>query len=157
MTCSFTYDKRQVIQALRYHFVSRLEIRLLIIAVNIFAIGALLAYTFVRISPFAFLLSSCLWLVLMVALWWLLPWLVYRQTQAFQRAFTMQFSENGFELQHGESGNRWTWDRLSKWSETPLFFHLYFDPRSFWLVPKDALTDTDRLQLRGWLRNHVKA
>ena len=76
MRCSFAYDKKQVIQALRYHFVSRLEIRLLIIAVNVFALGSLLAYVWVKISPFAFLLSSCLWLLLMIVIWWGKPWLV---------------------------------------------------------------------------------
>ena len=157
MRCSFAYDKKQVIQALRYHFVSRLEIRLLIIAVNLFALGSLLAYVWVKISPFAFLLSSCLWLLLMIVIWWGMPWLVYRQTRAFQHAFTMQFHEAGFELEHEGRGKTWNWEQLHRWTETPHFFHLYFDPRSFWLVPKEDLSDEDRLQLRGWLRSGVKA
>ncbi|MFO0002656.1 MAG: YcxB family protein, partial [bacterium] len=64
-------------QALRYHFISRLEIRLLIIAVNVFAIGSVVLYALKQVTPFAFLLSSCLWLVLMIAIWWFLPWMVY--------------------------------------------------------------------------------
>ena len=142
-------------QALRYHFISRLEIRLLIIAVNVFAIGSVVLYALGRVTPFAFLLSSCLWLVLMIALWWLLPWLVYRQTRAFQREFEMTFDTNGFELLHEGKGNGWRWTSLARWRETPFFFHLYFDARSFWLVPKDALIDDDRIQLREWLRDFV--
>jgi len=46
---------------------------------------------------------------------------------------------------------------LHRWTETPHFFHLYFDPRSFWLVPKEDLSDEVRLQLRGWLRSGVKS
>lgn len=157
MTCSFAYDKKQVIQALRFHFISRIEIRLLIIAVNVFAIGSLLAYLFIKISPFAFLLSSCLWLMLMIAIWWGMPWWVYQQTKAFQHDFTMHFRASGFELIHGGSGKSWNWDGLHRWTETPHFFHLYFDPRSFWLVPKEAMTDEDRLQLRDWLRATVNA
>jgi hypothetical protein len=38
MKVSFTYDKKQVLQALRYHFLSRKEIRLMIILVNVFAL-----------------------------------------------------------------------------------------------------------------------
>ena len=155
MTCSFAYDKKQVIQALRYHFVSRLEIRLLIIAVNVFALGSLLAYLLIKISPFAFLLSSCLWLLLMIVIWWGMPWLVYRQTQAFQHAFTMHFNQTGFELEHEGRGKSWTWAQLLRWTETPHFFYLYFDPRSFWLVPKEGLLDEDRLQLRSWLRSNL--
>lgn len=157
MTCSFTYDKKQVIQALRYHFVGRPEIRLLIIAVNVFAIGSLLAYVFVKISPFAFLLSSSLWLMLMIAIWWGMPLLVYRQTRAFQHEFTMQFSVVGFELHHDGQGKSWNWKSLHHFTETPHFFHLYFDARSFWLLPKAVLSDADRIQLRNWLRTCINA
>lgn len=157
MRLSFAYDKRQVMQALRYHFISRLEIRLLIIAVNVFAIGSVILYALDTVTPFAFLLSSCLWLVLMIALWWFLPWMVYRQTRAFQHDFDMAFSEDGFELSRAGKGNRWPWTDLQRWRETPFFFHLYFDERSFWLVPKDAMTDEDRLQLRQWLQAFVNA
>ena len=129
MTCSFAYDKKQVIQALRFNFISRTEIRLLIIAVNVFAIGSLLAYLFIKISPFAFLLSSCLWLMLMIAIWWGMPWLVYRQTKAFQHSFTMHFQESGFELEHEGRGKSWNWDGLYRWTGTPHVFHLYFDAR----------------------------
>jgi hypothetical protein len=155
MRISFAYDKRQVMQALRYHFISRLEIRLLIIAVNVFAIGSVVLYSLKQVTPFAFLLSSCLWLVLMIAIWWFLPWMVYRQTRAFQHHFEMGFSSTGFELNHEGKGNAWTWESLQRWKETPFFFHLYFDPRSFWLVPKAALPDEDRVQLRQWLNEFV--
>lgn len=155
MRISFAYEKGQVMQALRYHFISRLEIRLLIIAVNVFAVGAVVLYAMKLVSPFAFLLSSCLWLLLMIAIWWGMPWMVYRQTAAFTHAFDMEFDPTGFSLEQGGKGNRWNWASLHHWKETPLFFHLYFDPRSFWLVPKDALADEDRLQLRDWLRSQV--
>jgi hypothetical protein len=67
----------------------------------------------------------------------------------------MGFSSTGFELNHEGKGNAWTWESLQRWKETPFFFHLYFDPRSFWLVPKDALSDEDRVQLRQWLNEFV--
>jgi len=41
MTIQFGYDKGQVMQALRYHFISRPEIRIMIIVVNVFALGSL--------------------------------------------------------------------------------------------------------------------
>lgn len=156
MRIAFAYDKRRVMQALRYHFISRLELRLLIIAVNIFAIGSLVLYSSGKVNPTAFLLSSFLWLFLMVAIWWFLPWVVYKQTNAFQHEFEMEFSSSGFDLQHGGKGNAWTWTSLQGWKETPFFFHLYFDPRSFWLVPKDFMKDEERLQLRAWLREFVQ-
>ncbi|MBM3431401.1 MAG: YcxB family protein [Bacteroidetes bacterium] len=156
MRIAFAYDKRQVMQALRYHFISRLEIRLLIIAVNVFAVGSVVLYALGKVTPFAFLLSSCLWLVLTIALWWFLPWVVYRQTKAFQFDFEMQFSKSGVELFREGRGNAWQWQSLHSWRETPFFFHLYFTAQSFWLVPKEALEDAQRLQLRNWLREKVE-
>lgn len=156
MHIAFSYDKRQVLQGLRYHFISRLEIRLLIIAVNVFAVGSVVLYALSKVTPFAFLLSSCLWLLLMIALWWFLPWVVYRQTKAFQYDFEMEFSEGGFELSRDGKGNSWSWQSLRTWKETPFFFHLYFNAQSFWLVPKEALMDEQRLQLRSWLRENVE-
>ena len=41
MTIHFGYEKGQVIQALRYHFISRPEIRIMIILVNVFALASL--------------------------------------------------------------------------------------------------------------------
>ena len=38
MTIEFSYNKQQVLQALRYHFLGRPEIRIMIIVVNVFAL-----------------------------------------------------------------------------------------------------------------------
>ena len=51
MTISFSYDKKQVIQALRYHFLTRPEIRILLILVNVFAIGSAVLLYFKIIQP----------------------------------------------------------------------------------------------------------
>jgi ABC-type Mn2+/Zn2+ transport system permease subunit len=63
MTIQFGYDKGQVMQALRYHFISRPEIRIMIIVVNVFALGSLILYAMKTITPFAFLVGSLLWVV----------------------------------------------------------------------------------------------
>jgi hypothetical protein len=48
MTIHFTYEKSKVIQALRYHFITRPELRIMIIIVNVFALlSATLAYLLV--------------------------------------------------------------------------------------------------------------
>ena len=48
-----------------------------------------------------------------------------------------------FEPQHvfieNERGSRsWPWTAFSSMIESPYFFHLYFDSRSFFIIPKDA-------------------
>ena len=45
MIIYFGYEKRQVLQALRYHFITRPEIKILLIIVNVFTIlSAVLLY-----------------------------------------------------------------------------------------------------------------
>ncbi|HEX7754051.1 MAG TPA: YcxB family protein [Niabella sp.] len=145
MTIDFGYDKKQVIQALRYHFISKREIRIMIILVNVFAALALVLYALHKITPVAFLINSFLWLVLMISLWFVLPGFVYRKAETFKHRFTMYFNENDFTLEHSKGKRSWPYTALAGYKESPHFFHLYFDERSFLLVPKTAFRDMDEI------------
>jgi signal transduction histidine kinase len=157
MTIHFAYDKRQVLQALRYHFISRPEIRIMIILVNVFAMGSLLLYALSKITPLAFLTGSVLWMVLMISFWFILPMLVYKRNETFLHEFSMHFEQDGFSLQHERGSRSWPWSALSSFLESPHFFHLYFDKRSFFLVPKSGCRDKDEIyELRQLLKEKVK-
>lgn len=154
MTIEFDYNKKQVIQALRYHFISKMEIRIMIILVNVFAVIALALYAGGKITPTAFLLNSFLWVLIMVSLWFVLPGVVYRRAETFKHHFIMYFSDNDFTLEHEKGKRSWPYNALHSFRETPNFFHLYFDPRSFLLVPKDGFTTIDDISnLRQLLKN----
>lgn len=146
MTISFDYDKKQVIQALRYHFIAKKEIRIMIILVNAFAILSLVLYALGKITPTAFLTYSLLWIVLMACVWFILPSAVYRQAKTFQHAFTMYFNDADFTLEHERGKRSWPYTALHNFKETPHFFHLYFDAKSFLLVPKNAFRELETLQ-----------
>lgn len=156
MTVNFTYDKKQVLQALRYHFLSRKEIRLMIILVNVFALVSAALFYLKKVLPFAFLVSSFLWFVLMITFWFILPGIVYRKAATFKDHFTMKFENNGFSLGNERGSRNWEWKALSSYLETPNFFHLYFTSTSFFLVPKIAFTDDERSEMRDLLRTNVK-
>lgn len=157
MTVEFSYHKGQVLQALRYHFLSRREIRLMIILVNVFALSSAALFYFKKILPFAFLLGSFLWFVLMISFWFILPLTVYNRAATFKDHFIMKFEQEGFEVGNERGSRMWPWTAVSTFLETPNFIHLYFDSRSFFLVPKQAFRDTDELhQLRQLLLQKVK-
>lgn len=157
MTIYFAYDKRQVIQALRYHFISRPEIRIMLITVNVFAIGSIILYALGKITPLAFLVGSFLWIVLMVSFWFILPGAVYRRAVTFKHEFSMDFGEETFTLTHEKGAKTWQWTALKSYLESPHFFHLYFDSRSFFLVPKSGCKDTDEVfELRKLIKSKVK-
>jgi len=157
MIIHFSYDKSQVMQALRYHFISRREIRIMIILVNVFAIASFTLYFFHKISPYALLTGSVLWIVLMISFWFVMPSMVYKRAATFKDKFSMDFTEEGFTLGHERGSRTWPWKALSTFMETPNFFHLYFDSRSFFLIPKSGCKDKEEVaELRGLLRSKIK-
>jgi hypothetical protein len=158
MTVHFSYDKKQVLQALRYHFLSKKEIRIMIIVVNLFALMSAVLFYFKKILPLAFLVGSFLWFILMLCFWFVLPGLVYRKASTFQDHFTMNFEEDQFTVGNERGSRSWAWKELSNFIETPNFFHLYFDNRSFFLVPKQSFASSDEVhQMRGLLKEKIGA
>lgn len=156
MTIQFTYDKNQVLQALRYHFLSKKEIRLMIILVNVFALASAVLFYFKKILPLAFVVGSFLWFALMISFWFILPGMVYRRAATFRDHFTMNFDENSFSVGNERGSRVWNWTALSEFLETPYFFHLYFDSRSFFLVPKSAFASSDEVyQLRHLMQERI--
>lgn len=146
MTIHFGYEKAKVLQALRYHFISKPEIRTMIIVVNVFALASIALYAFKKVTPFAFLIGSLLWVVLMISFWFILPYIVYKRAETFKHNFNMDFGEEGFSLNHTNGGRSWEWRALSHFTESPHFFHLYFDSRSFILVPKSGFESLEQMQ-----------
>ncbi len=145
MTISFTYNKGQVLQALRYHFISRPEIRIMIIVVNVFALFAAALFYFKKVTPLALLTSSTLWFILMITFWFLLPAVVYRRSATFLDHFTMNFEQDLFSVGNERGHRSWPWKAVTFFKETPHFFHLYFDSRSFFLVPKNGFSSSDEV------------
>ena len=153
MQHSFSYDKKKVIQALRYHFVQKPEIRVLIILVNIFAIVSAILFYIKKIRPEPFLLGSFIWIMLMASFWYFLPHSIYRRSVTFQESFIIDFREDKVRLESDRGYVLWPWNKFSRFFESPHFFHLYFDSRSFFLVPKNSFANADEVyQMRQLLK-----
>lgn len=152
----FEYDKQKVIQALRYHFISRREIKILMILVNVFALLSAGLFFFKKVMPLAFLLSSVMWFVLMIAFWYVLPRLVYKRAKTFQDRFRVNVESFGLSLENRQGKRDWEWAYFQTWMESPHFYHLYFDSRSFFILPKDAFEGDDVHAVRKIFRKHIK-
>ncbi len=157
MIIHFEYDKKQVLQALRYHFISRPEIKIMLILLNVFTILSAILFYLHKIQPLSFLTFSLLWFVLLVTFWKLLPLSVYKRSQTFRDQFSMDFNEQEVVLQTERGSHTWQWKDFSSYLESPHFFHLYFTSRSFFLVPKNAFKDLGTLQqVRALLKEKLK-
>ncbi|SRR5579871_306924 len=146
MTIHFGYNKKQVLDGLRSHFFGRIEIRILVILVNIFAILSAVLFYLHRIQPIAFLIFSLLWITLWITIRRILPLSIYKRSQTFQDTFTLTMNDEGVLLQTEKGQQLWQWQRFSTFKETVYFFLLYFDSRSFFMVPKDSFKDLIELQ-----------
>ena len=146
MIVKFGYNKKQVLDALRNHFFSMPEIRFLFILINVFAILSAVLFYFKKIQALSFLIFSLLWFLLWLSVRRLLPLSIYKKNQTFQDTFTLDLQEGGVILETGKGSQTWEWNKFSNFRETLYFFHLYFDARSFFLIPKDSFKDITEIQ-----------
>lgn len=155
MQYSFSYDKKKVIHALRLHFISKAEIKWMMILVNIFAITSAILFYTKRIRPEPFFMGSFVWIVMMISVWYVLPQSVYKRSATFKGQFTIFFNEDDIRLDNGLGYASWNWKRFSKYFESENFFHLYFNDKTFFLVPKDEMNQTLQHEVRNRLRNKI--
>lgn len=156
MKVDVSYHRYQVLQALRYHFIKKPEIRLMIILVNVFALISAALFAFRLISALPFLLGTALWLTMMAMFWFWMPWLIHRKSRTFQDHFSARLEPHHFFLDLGHREKSWAWRELSHFFESPHFFHLYFDASSFFLLPKDGFEHpADIREARRLLREQL--
>jgi len=156
MQLHIEYNKDKVIQALRYHFISRPEVKVMLVLVNVFAIlsAGLFAFKYVRAVPF--LISSLLWFFLMLTFWFWLPGLVYRRSETFREKIDFRFRDNDILLETSRGHTNWGYDKFQYFIESPHFFHLYINEKSFFLVPKDACgPEAETFEVRKYLDEKI--
>ncbi len=155
VSSDFTYEKSKVVQALRYHFISRPEIKVMIIVVNVFAFGSAALFFFHKVSPMAFMISSLMWFFLMILFWFILPLTIYKKERTFRDEFVASLTDTQFIIANERGERSWAWSQFSTWLETPYFFHLYFNSRSFFLVPKSAFEGEAVYEARKILKEKI--
>ncbi|MDE3214395.1 MAG: YcxB family protein [Bacteroidota bacterium] len=157
MTSSFfSYNKSKVLQALRFHFITRKEIKIMVILVNLFAIVSLVLFYLNKVTAYAFLGSSLLWFSLMISFWFILPNVIYRKSATFKDKLRVRLDPNQLYIENDNGNKTWPWREFSAVMESNYFFHLYFDARSFFIIPKDAFPKEDLKDIRKFLKEKIK-
>jgi len=156
MTIHITYDKNKVLQALRYHFISRPEVKILLILVNVFAIFAAGLFFFKMVRAMPFLVSSMLWFLLMLTFWFWMPRFIYRRSETFKVNIALSFRAGDILLETEKGFTTWPYNKFKYYTESPHFFHLYIDDKSFFLVPKEACVgEADTVTVRKLLDEKI--
>jgi hypothetical protein len=157
MTISYGYDKQKVLQALRYHFINKKDIRFLLIAVNVLALISGILFFFKKIDPTVFIITSLLWIVLMIVFWIAMPRLIYSKTKSFKDNFITEVNDYEITLQQENGSRTWQLNDFQTWFESPHFFHLYVGPNSFFIIPKEAFTSGQVHEVRTIFGKAIKA
>jgi hypothetical protein len=152
MSIEVSYQKAQVLEALRYHFIKQPEIKTLMIVVNVYAILTGILLFLKKIRPELFLLGSVLWIVLLILFWYLMPNIFYKKTALFTYNWDFSFDNQKASLQSMQGEAAWSWEEVSHYFESPHFFHIYFGPKTFFLIPNDNMTLEIKQTLRAILK-----
>jgi hypothetical protein len=153
MSIEVSYQKAQVLEALRYHFIKQPEIKTLMIVVNVYAILTVILLFLKKIRPELFLLGSVLWIVLLLLFWYLMPNIFYKKTALFTYNWDFSFDNQKASLQSMQGEAAWNWEEVSHYFESPHFFHIYFGPKTFFLIPNDNMTLEVKQTIRAILKN----
>ena len=127
----------------------------MMILVNVFAIASAALFFTKKISPLAFLISSVLWFAMMIAFWFFLPFIIYKKNSTFKDRFKATLNDEGFMIENDRGSRSWQWNEFSTTLESPYFFHLYFDSRSFFIVPKEAFPGDEVHEARKMLTTNI--
>ena len=155
MQFSFNYSKNKVIQALRYHFIKQNEIRILVVVVNVFTIISAILFATGKIQPQPFFIGTLIWLLVLIGVWYVLPYSIYAKTEMFKRDFIAHINEFNLLLETEQGTASFEWKKFTKWFETEHFFHLYLDSKSFFLIPKNNLSDEWVDDLRFLMKKNI--
>ena len=97
-----------------------------------------------------------LWFVLMITFWYILPGIIYRKAATFKDRFKVSFENQHLFIENERGSKSWPWTAFSSMLESPHFFHLYFDSRSFFIIPKEAFEMENLSEVRNFLRGKIK-
>jgi hypothetical protein len=122
------------------------------VIVNIYAIATAILLYYKKIRPELFLLGSVLWIVLMLLFWYILPWWFYRKTQLFKYEWQFSFNQQGANMVCPQGEAAWEWAEVKHYFESPGFFHFYFGPKSFFIIPKEPISFEQQHEIRGFLK-----
>jgi hypothetical protein len=92
----------------------------------------------------------------MLLFWYLLPIIFYKKTKLFKSNWEFSYNQHGANLVAENAEAQWQWSELTYYFESPYFFHLYFGPKSFFLVSKETIPMEQQHEIRGILKQKQK-
>lgn len=92
---------------------------------------------------------------MMSGVWYILPYSIYKRASTFKEKFIIQFNDENIQLDNERGYVIWEWDQFNRYFESPYFFHLYFNAKTFFLIPKENMGEAFMHELRALLQKKI--
>jgi hypothetical protein len=145
MHVEFSYNKEDVLDALRHHFMQRGEIKVFRNALGILLLATLTGFFLHLVTPNALIGIIAMVALVVWAFWYLLPVSTYNKAATFKDEIRLRYSEEGLMIstRSSEHQRQLSWNNFTQVVETRKFFFLYRDKKSFLLIPTSAFENED--------------
>ncbi|PSL22616.1 YcxB family protein [Chitinophaga ginsengisoli] len=141
----FSYNKEEVLNALRYHFLQRGEIKVFRNTLFILLAFTMAGYAFKLVTVGALIGIAAMVLLIIAVFWFLLPVSIYNKAATFKDDIHLKYSEEGITISTRTSEHQRliSWSTFTKVVEAKNFFFLYRGKKNFFLVPTSAFKSED--------------
>lgn len=141
MQVSFHYNKPEVINALRFHFLNKGETRAFQVVMGLLVLFAFAGTMMNMVTKPTLIAILIVLLIIITAFWYILPFSIYNKAATFKDSIRLQCNEEGMTIGTRIGQRQVLWQNFNKVVETRDFFYLYRDKKSFFLIPTAAFPD----------------
>lgn len=142
MQLDFQYNRPDVIEALRFHFMNRPEMKLFRTVLMVLVLLSFVGYWMKMINLQVVIWLFLLFIVLVLVFWYILPYSVYKKAKTFHEpVIHLRWNDRGLSIGTHQGESSMLWSRFDRIVETREFFFLYRDNKSFFLIPVEAFND----------------
>lgn len=160
MQVEFSYNKEEVLAALRYHFMQRGEIKVFRNTLIILLLATFTGYFFSLVTVNALVGISAMAVLIGCVFWFMLPISTYNKAATFKDNIRLHYSDEGLLISTRSSSHERAigWQNFSQVVEAKNFFFLYRDKKSFLLIPVSAFrTREDKEGFEMLLKEKISA
>ncbi|QHS61329.1 YcxB family protein [Chitinophaga agri] len=148
MHLEFSYNKEEVLNALRYHFLQLGEIKVFRNTLFILLAFTMAGFAFDIVTIGALIGIVGMIILIVTVFWFLLPVSIYNKAATFKDDIHLKYSEEGITIstRTSEQQRLLSWSTFTKVVEAKNFFFLYRGKKNFFLVPTSAFKSQDAHQ-----------
>jgi hypothetical protein len=140
MHLEFSYNKDEVLNALRYHFLQRGEIKVFRNTLFILLAFTLAGFAYRIVTVGALVGIASMSVLIVLVFWYMLPVSIYNKAATFKDDIHMNYSEDGIVIstRNSDVDKQLSWAAFTAVVRAKNFFFLYRGKKNFFLVPTSA-------------------